>query len=74
MAEVLTRAACFIGIILMGWLLRQALAILFLSPVSNSAVAFTAELKGDFGLSSAINSLSMLISIGLIVGALVVLL
>lgn len=50
---------------------RQALAILFLSPVSSAAPAFTAEMKGDYGLASAVNSLSILISIVLIVTALI---
>lgn len=42
---------------------RQALAIMVFSPCSTSIPAFTADLKGDFGLASAINSLSILISI-----------
>ncbi len=49
---------------------RQALALLPLSPIASSAPAFTADLKGDIGLSSAINSLSILISICLMVGVL----
>ena len=50
---------------------RKALAILFLGPVASAAPAFTAQLKNDYGLASAINSFSILISILLIVGALV---
>lgn len=42
---------------------RQALAILFFSPIASIVPAFTAELKEDVGLSSAINSMSILISI-----------
>lgn len=42
---------------------RQALAIMVFSPCSTSIPAFTADLKGDFGLASAINSFSILISI-----------
>lgn len=53
---------------------RQALVITFLAPIASIAPAFTAELKGDFGLSSAVNSLSILISIVLITIALVVML
>lgn len=53
---------------------RQALVITFLAPIASIAPAFTAELKGDFGLSSAVNSLSILVSIVLITIALVVML
>ena len=49
---------------------RQTLAILAFAPASSSGPAFTADLKGDIGLSSAFNSLSILISIGCIVGML----
>ncbi len=49
---------------------RQALALLPLSPIASSAPAFTADLKGDIGLSSAINSISIVISIALMVGML----
>lgn len=42
---------------------RQALAILAFSPIGSAAPAFTADLKGDIGLASAVNSMSMLISI-----------
>ena len=53
---------------------RQALVILMFSPVASAIPAFTAELKGDVGLSSAINSLSILLSIFFIVTLLVVML
>lgn len=49
---------------------RQTLAILFVSPIASSMPAFTAELGEDFGLSSAINSISILISIVLIISVL----
>lgn len=49
---------------------RQPLAILFLSPIASAAPAFTAQMNGDFELSSAINSLAILTSIVLIVSAL----
>ena len=42
---------------------RQALAILVFSPIGSAAPAFTAELKGDIGLASAINSVSIIISV-----------
>lgn len=53
---------------------RQALVILFLAPVPSAAPGYTADLKGDYGLASAINSFSILISTTLIVSALLVML
>lgn len=53
---------------------RQALAILVFAPVASAAPAYTAELKGDVGLSSAINSLSIVISIVCIVTAIMIVL
>ena len=50
---------------------KQALVILFLAPLPAAAPAFTSELDGDYGLASAINSISILISIALITTALV---
>ena len=44
---------------------------LFLSPVGSAAPGYTAAMHGDYGLASAINSFSILISIVLIVTALV---
>jgi len=44
-------------------LTRQTLVILAFSPIITAAPAFTGELKGDVGLSSAFNSLCMIISI-----------
>lgn len=46
---------------------RQALSIVFLAPIASAAPAFTAEMESDYGLASAINSISILISIVLIV-------
>ena len=46
---------------------RQALVILTFSPIASAVPAFTAELKEDAGLSSAINSISIVISIVIIV-------
>jgi predicted permease len=43
--------------------IRQTLVLLAFSPISASVPAFTAEMKGDFGLSSAINSICILSSI-----------
>lgn len=53
---------------------RQALAILAFSPIASAAPAFTEELGGDAGLSSAINSLSIVISLVCIVCALLLIL
>lgn len=53
---------------------RQALAIVFLAPIASAAPAFTAEMGGDYGLASAVNSISILVSICLIVAALLVVL
>lgn len=53
---------------------RQALVILAFSPVGSAVPGFTGELKGDVGLSSAFNSISMIISIVIIVSLLLVML
>ena len=50
---------------------RQALAFLVFSPISAAVPAFTADIGEDFGLSSALNSISALISIVCIVTVLV---
>lgn len=42
---------------------RQTLVILAFSPIGSAVPVFTAELNGDVGLSSAINSISIVISI-----------
>lgn len=42
---------------------RQALVILAFSPIGSAVPPFTAELKGDVGLSSAVNSIAILVSI-----------
>lgn len=53
---------------------RQALVILAFSPIAAAAPAFTAELKGDVGLASAVNSISIVCSIIFIVPALLIIL
>lgn len=53
---------------------RQALVILAFSPIASAVPAFTHELKEDVGLSSAINSVSILISIVIMVALLMVML
>ena len=62
--------ACLCFFFLPAW--REALVILFLGPVASAAPAYTAQLKGDYELASAINSFSILISIVLIVAALLI--
>jgi len=42
---------------------RQALVILLCSPIGSAVPGFTEELKGDVGLSSAMNSIAIVISI-----------
>lgn len=42
---------------------RQALVILAFSPIGSAVPPFTAELGGDVGLSSAVNSIAIVISI-----------
>lgn len=54
--------------------IRRALAIVSLGPISSVAPAFTGALKGDVGMASAINSLSIVISIVTITAALIILL
>ena len=44
-------------------LTRQTLVILALSPIITAAPAFTGELKGDVGLSSAFNSICIVVSL-----------
>ena len=51
-----------------------ALMILAFSPIASAAPAFTAELKGDVGLASALNSVSILCSIAIILAILVIML
>ncbi len=53
---------------------RQALCLLVFSPIGSAAPAFTADLKLDVGLSSAINSISIIISIICIVTVLLLVL
>lgn len=53
---------------------RQALVILAFSPIGSAVPGFTEELKGDVGLSSALNSISIIISILIIISLLSVML
>lgn len=53
---------------------RQALVILAFSPTASASLAYTGELDGDVGLASALSSCSILCSIVIILGLLVVML
>lgn len=53
---------------------RQALAVLAFSPIGSAVPGFTEQLKGDVGLSSAVNSISIVISTVIIVTLLCVML
>ena len=54
--------------------IRRTLVILVFAPIGSAIPAFTAELGGDVGLSSAINSISIVISIVVIVTLLTIML
>ena len=47
--------------------IRKTLVLLVFSPIGSAVPAFTGEMKSDFGLSSAINSISIVCSIVFIV-------
>lgn len=53
---------------------RQTLVILAFSPIGSAVPVFTAELQEDVGLSSAVNSITIVISIVLIVALLLMML
>lgn len=53
---------------------RTAVVVLLFSPIASAAPAYTGELGGDTGLSAAVNSISILCSIPIIVALLLVLL
>lgn len=67
-------ALCFYYLLPFGPEIRNALVILSFSPIGTAVPVFTAELKGDVGLSSAINSISIILSIVIIVTLLLILL
>lgn len=54
--------------------IRQALVLLPFSPIASAAPPYTEELKGDVGLSSAVNSISIVCSIIFIVMILLIIL
>lgn len=53
---------------------RQTVVILLFSPIASAATAYTADLKGDIGLASAINSISIVCSIVFIILCLLIIL
>lgn len=67
-------ALCFYFLLPFALEVRQALVILAFSPIGSAVPGFTAELKGDVGLSCTVNSLAIVISIVIIVALLVVML
>lgn len=67
-------AAAYMFLLPIAFEYRQALVILALSPIASSSPAYTGLIKGDVGLSSAINSLSIVISLVLITSALLLML
>ena len=60
-------ALCFYFLLPFALEVRQALVILAFSPIGSAVPAFTEELREDVGLSSAINSVAIIISIVIIV-------
>ena len=54
--------------------MRQAIVILAFSPIASACPAFTGDLKGDVGLASAVNSVSIICSIVFIVSILLIML
>ena len=67
-------ALCFYFLLPFDLPVRQTLVILAFSPIGSAVPGFTAELKGDVGLSCTVNSLAIVISIVIIVTLLVVML
>lgn len=67
-------ALCYYFLLPFDLEVRQALVILAFSPIGSAIPVFTAELKGDVGLSSAINSISIIVSIVITVILLMVML
>ena len=67
-------ALCFYFLLPFSLEIRQALVILAFSPIGSAVPGFTAELKGDVGLSCTVNSLAIVISITIIVALLMVML
>lgn len=67
-------ALCYYFVLPFDLEVRQALVILAFSPIGSAVPGFMAQLKGDVGLSSAINSIAIVCSIVITVILLVVML
>ena len=67
-------ALCFWNLLPFDLEIRRALVLLVFSPIGSAVPPFTRELGGDVGLSSAVNSISIVISIIIIVTLLSVML
>lgn len=67
-------ALCYYYLLPFDLEVRQTLVILAFSPIGSAIPVYTAELKEDVGLSSAINSVAIVISIVIIVTLLMVML
>lgn len=67
-------ALCFWNFLPFDADIRRTLVILVFSPIGSAVPPFTRELGGDVGLSSAVNSISIVISIVIIVTLLSILL
>ena len=75
---LLLRYGAGLAFALIAWLLlpldaeiRLALVIVFLAPIPAIGPAYTAEFRQDYGLASVLNSLSIVLSIVLISGAMI---
>lgn len=67
-------AACFYFLLPFDLVVRQTLVLLAFSPIGAAVPAFTGQLKGDVGLSSAVNSICIICSIVIMTALLTVML
>lgn len=65
-------ALCFWFALPFDVVIRKTLVILAFAPIGSAVPVFTGDIKGDVGLSSAINSMAIVISIVIIVTLLMV--
>ena len=65
-------ALCYYYLLPFDLVVRQTLVILAFSPIGSATPVFTKQLGCDAGLSSAINSIAIVISITIIVALLMV--
>ena len=69
-----TAAALFYFVLPFALEVRQALVLVAFSPITSSAPVFTSEMNDDYGLSSAINSVTIICSIVILVALISVML